>query len=338
MRSYWLERDGAELNELRLIEVDKPVPGPGEVLIRVRFCSLNFRDQLTIQGRYTAGPPNKSFVPLSDGAGEVEAVGRDVVGFAVGDRVAATFFRSWNDGPQNAHIGAALGSADADGMLREYVVLPASGVVRVAESLSLQEAATLPCAGVTAWNALMEGPRPVRPGDRVLVLGTGGLSTLALQIAHAAGAQVIATSSSDAKLERMTALGAWRTINYVTTPEWGAEAARLAGATGISHIVEVGGVGTLAQSIQAIGFTGDIALIGILADGAQGQPLPRIGRGASIRGVSVGSRRMAERLNAAIDAAGIKPVIDRTFPFEDIAGALRYQASAALFGKVVISV
>ncbi|WP_226015890.1 NAD(P)-dependent alcohol dehydrogenase [Novosphingobium sp. FKTRR1] len=333
----WLVRKGAtSLDDLQLVEAAQPVPGPGEVLVRVRACSLNFRDQLIPLGRYMGGTVDRDTVPLSDGAGEVVAVGADVAGFAPGDRVAGAFFQNWSDGPAHPGAGPALGAPPATGMLQEFVVLPETGLVRVAQSLSYEEAACLPCAGVTAWNALMEGPRPVRAGESVLVLGTGGVSVLAAQIALAAGARVIATSSSDDKLERMRALGVTDLINYRSVPDWGSAAAQLAGG-GIDHVVEVGGAGTLAQSIAAVGFAGEIALIGVLTREGDTSPHGLMFKGASIRGIFVGSVGMANRLNAFIDTHAIRPVIDRTFAFADALEAWRYQASAGLFGKVVIA-
>ncbi|MEO8115305.1 MAG: NAD(P)-dependent alcohol dehydrogenase [Phenylobacterium sp.] len=337
MRAYQLSQGATSLEALTLVECERPAPAPGEVLIRVRACSLNYRDQLIVHGRYFGGPIREAITPLSDGAGTVEAIGEGVTRFAVGDRVAGTFFQNWADGPPNPGAGPALGAPPAKGMLADYVALPEAGVVRCAESLSFEEAATLPCAGVTAWNALACGPRPVRPGSRVLLLGTGGVSLLALQIARAAGAIVIATSSSDEKLERVRALGAAHGINYRADPAWGATAARLAGG-GVDHVVEVGGAGTLAQSMQAVGYGGEVALIGVLTHEGETGPHGLMLKGASLRGIFVGSRAMAEGLNRAIDAAAIKPVIDRVFPFEAAVEAYRHQASAALFGKVVISV
>jgi NADPH:quinone reductase-like Zn-dependent oxidoreductase len=338
MRSYIIEKGATDLSALKLVDRPKPTPGPGEVLIRVRACSLNYRDQAVPLGRYFGGVLKEAITPLSDGAGEVEAVGEGVTRFKAGDRVTSVFFQNWVDGPPNPNAGPALGAAGANGMLSEYVTLPERGVVPMAQSLSFEEAATLPCAGATAWNALMEGPRSVRPGESVLILGTGGVSLIALMIARAAGARVIATSSSDEKLARVKALGAVHGINYKTTPEWGPEAARLAGG-GVDHVVEVGGAGTLAQSMQAVGFNGEVALIGVLTQGG-GDTFPHaiMLKGASIRGIFVGSRRMAERLNALIDTVGAKPVIDKVFPFEQAADAYRYQSSGALFGKVVIAV
>lgn len=337
MRAYIVEAGASSLSSLKRVEMERPQPKPGEVLIAVRACSLNHRDQLIVQGKYFGGTIRSDLVPLSDGVGEVVEVGAGVTRFAPGDRVAGTFFQSWVDGPPNAHVGAALGAPPASGMLADYVALPEEGVTALAKSLSFEEAATLPCAGVTAWNALTEGSQPVRAGQHVLILGTGGVSLLALQIAKAAGAIVIATSSSDEKLERVRTLGATHGINYRTTPDWGAAAAGLAGG-GVDHVVEVGGAGTLAQSYQAVGFNGSVALIGVLTREGNAGPHALMTKGASLRGIFVGSRGMAERLNAAIDATSIKPVIDRVFAFEDAAEAYRYQASSALFGKVVIRI
>ena len=337
MKTWRLKAGAGSLDDLALVETEKPVPGPGEILIRVRACSLNYRDQAIVTGNYFGGKVATDITPLSDGAGEVEAVGEGVTRFRPGDRVAGAFFQNWLTGPPNPNAGPALGAVGAPGMLSEYVVLPERGVVPIAESLSFEEAATLPCAGVTAWHALMEGPRAVGPGRSVLVLGTGGVSLLALGIAKAAGARVIATSSSDEKLERVRALGADATINYRAMPNWGAEAARLSGG-GVDHVVEVGGTGTLQQSMTAVGFNGEVALIGVLTRDGDTGPHALMMKGASLRGIFVGSADMAIRLNRAIDATGMKPAIDRVFAFDEARQAYEYQASSALFGKVVIRV
>lgn len=336
MRQWIISAGSTSLSDLKLTETETPQPGPGEVLVRVRACSLNYRDQIIPLGFYMGGVVQTDTVPLSDGAGEIAAVGDGVTSLAVGDRVAGIFFQDWMDGPPNPGMGVALGAPPAPGMLQEYVVLPEHGVVRLAGTLDYVEAACLPCAGVTAWNALMEGPRPVKTGDTVLVLGTGGVSLLALQIAKAAGATVIATSSSDEKLERVKAMGADYVINYRSTPEWGTEAARLAGG-GVDKVVEVGGAGTLKQSIAAVGFAGEIALIGVLTREGDTNPHGLMFKGASIRGIFVGSKGMAQRLNAFIDAHGIKPVVDRAFAMENALDAYAYQSSAGLFGKVAIT-
>jgi NADPH:quinone reductase-like Zn-dependent oxidoreductase len=337
MKAWQLAKGASSLDDMTLIDAAKPDAGPGEVLIRVRACSINYRDHLIPLGQYMGGSVDRDITPLSDGAGEVVAVGAGVTRFAVGDRVAGTFFQNWEDGLPHAGIGPALGAPPGKGMLAEYVALPERGVVHIAESLSFEEAATLPCAGVTAWNALMEGPRPVRPGAWVMVLGTGGVSLLALQIAKAAGARVIATSSSDAKLERVKALGADAVINYRTTPAWGAEAVRLTGG-GVDHVVEVGGQGTLAQSMVALGFAGEIAFIGVLSREGSASPRDMMFKAGSLRGIFVGSARMARSLNAAVDATGIKPIVDRVFDFDDAKAAYAYHNSPDLFGKTVIRI
>jgi NADPH:quinone reductase-like Zn-dependent oxidoreductase len=334
MKAWQLNKGASSLDDLVLGEREKPEPGPGEVLIRVRACSINYRDSLIPKGQYMGGVIDCDITPLSDGAGEVEAIGAGVTQFKVGDRVAGTFFQGWDSGVPS-RIFPALGAPPAKGMLAEYVTLPENGVVPVAASLSYEEAATLPCAGVTAWNALMEGYPPVKPGTWVAILGTGGVSLLALQIAKAAGARVIATSSSDEKLERVRALGADAVINYRTTPEWGVEAARITG--GVDHVVEVGGQGTLAQSMQAIGFNGEIAIIGVLSREGNVTPRDMMFKAGRMRGIFVGSAAMARSLNKAIDANGIKPVVDKIFSFDDVKAAYGYHASPALFGKVVIT-
>lgn len=336
MRAWRVPEGCTSVANLEMIETAVPEPAAGEVRIRVRACSLNFRDQAIAVGRYMGGPVSAACTPLSDGAGVVDAVGNGVDGFAPGDRVAGAFFQGWQSGPPTPDPGLALGVAPAPGMLADYVVLPATGVYPIATTLSFEEAATLPCAGVTAWNALTQGLRPVHEGSTVLVLGSGGVSTIALGIARAAGARVIATSSSDAKSERLRALGAEAVVNYRDERDWGARAAELAGG-GFDHIVEVGGVGTLAQSIQAVGFGGEISLIGVLAGDGQADPKPLMVKRASLRGIFVGSVEMAQELNAFVDRHGVKPAIDRVFEFDDALAAYAYQASPELFGKVVIA-
>ena len=336
MRSWSIPVGCTRVEQLELVEAPKPVPARDEVLIRVRACSINFRDQAIPRGLYIGGVVTAAGTPLSDGAGVIEAVGSQVSAFKPGDRVAGLFFQDWRDGPPAPNKGAALGAPPAAGMLADYVALPERGVIKLANSLGFEEAATLFCAGVTAWNALMMGMRPVRSGSTVLLIGAGGVSLLALRIAKAAGARVIATSSSDAKLDRLRALGADMTLNYRTEPEWGAKAAELAGA-GVDHVVEVGGLGTLAQSIRAVGFGGEIALIGVLTRQGEANPMPLMTKGATLRGIFVGSAAMARDLNAFVDLHGLKPAIDRGFDFAHAKAAFAHQSSGDLFGKVVIT-
>lgn len=335
MRAWQLAAGATSLDALSLVDLPTPEPGPGEVAIRVHACSLNYRDQAIVRGQYMGGPVPAPIVPLSDGAGEVTAVGTGVTRFKVGDRVAGIFFQNWIDGPPNPHAGLALGAAGAPGMLAETVVLPEQGVVRIAKSLSYAEAATLPCAGVTAWNALFEGPRPIRAGERVLLLGTGGVSTIALRLAKAAGCEVIVTSSDDAKLERARALGADYGLNYRTHENWGAHVAQTYG--GVDKVVEVGGAGTVQQSMMALRHNAEIALIGVLSPVGGPNPSALMMTGSILRGIFVGSRRMAERLADAVDANGLKPVIGATFGMDQVHEAYAYAGSPALFGKTVIA-
>jgi NADPH:quinone reductase-like Zn-dependent oxidoreductase len=325
------------IDSLTLDEQPTPSPGRGQVLVRVRATSLNYRDLMVLRGVYARGhlPPN--LVPLSDGAGEVEAVGADVTRFRVGDRVAGIFMQSWIGGdiaPDD--FNTALGGA-VDGVLAEYRLFDQQGLVPLPNHMSFEEGATLPCAGVTAWNALF-GATPVRPGQTVLVLGTGGVSIFALQFAHAAGAKVIATSSSNKKLDEAFALGASEGVNYSETPEWQDAVLSLTGGRGVDHVVEVGGSGTLARSIQAARLGGSVHLIGVLTGQAEIDPSPVLRRNITLRGVYVGSREMFEAMNRALSFHEMHPVSHRMFPFADAKAAFRHLESQSHVGKVVIRV
>jgi NADPH:quinone reductase-like Zn-dependent oxidoreductase len=337
MKVYEVRKGSTSLEGLRRAERPDPKPGPHQVLIRVRATSLNYRDHMVIMGQYFGGAVDRDTIPLSDGAGEVAATGPGVTRFKVGDRVAGTFFQVWLDGPRTRQA-PALG-VPLDGPLAEYIVLHEDGVVAIPPSLSFEEAATLPCAGVTAWSALMAIGNRVKPGDAVLCLGTGGVSMHAMQFARAAGARVIVTSSSDEKLARARSLGASDGINYKATPDWDKEVVRLTGGRGVDHVIEVGGVGTLARSYQSIGFGGKIALIGFLAGPAGEQnPYALMMKAGSLHGIGVGSTAMFEEMNRAIEANRIKPIVDKIFPFDRAADAFRAMAAGDFFGKVVITV
>jgi len=336
MKVYEVEKGSKSLDGLRRAERPEPKPDWHQVLIRVRATSINYRDQAVVNGTYFA-PVERPTIPLSDGAGEVVAVGEGVKKFKVGDRVAGTFFQVWTDGPR-AKYYPALG-VPLDGMLAEYVALHEDGVVAIPPALSFEEAATLPCAGVTAWNALMVAGTAIQAGNTVLCLGTGGVSKHALQFAHAAGARVIITSSSDEKLARARKLGAWEGINYKTHPEWQKEVQRLTGGRGVDCVVEVGGIGTLARSYESLAFGGKITLIGFLA-GPTGEqnPYSIMMKGGSVQGIGVGSTAMFEAMNRAIEVNGIKPVVDKVFPFDQAVEAFRVFGAGDFFGKVVITV
>jgi NADPH:quinone reductase-like Zn-dependent oxidoreductase len=335
MRAYIVPKGSTSVDQLRAAELPAPpAPGPGQVAIRVRAVSLNYRDQAVISGRYFGGIASRDLIPTSDGAGEITAVGAGVSRLAVGDRVVATFNQVDPAGAPNGTI-AALGSP-LDGMLAEQVVLYESGVLPVPNGYSFEQAATLPCAGVTAWHGLMVAGRALRPGDTVLVLGTGGVSIFALQLARAAGARVIATSSSDEKLQRVRQLGAADTINYQRVPDWDQEVLRLTGGRGVDTVVETVGTGTINRSFTSLAQGGKVALIGVLSNG-ETNPYILMRKHASLHGIFVGDRTMFEAMNAAIDVNHIKPVIDRMFPFEQALAAYRHQLSGNFIGKIVIT-
>jgi NADPH:quinone reductase-like Zn-dependent oxidoreductase len=322
--------------DIRLVDRPDPVPGRGQVVVRVRATSLNRRDQAIADGTYFGNPVQRETIPLSDGAGEIAAVGEGVTRVTAGDRVAAMFFQTPPGGSPFATEEAL--ASPLDGVLAEYVVLYEDGVVPIPAALSFEEAACLPCAGVTAWNALMCTGRPVGPGQTVLTLGTGGVSIFALQFALAAGAQVFVTSSSDAKLARAKALGASATINYAHSPEWHKDIATLTTGRGVDCVVELAGVGTLERSFESVAAHGKVCLIGVMTGrSAPFSPYALMWKEAALHGIRVGTRAMFEQMNRAIDANGVKPVIDTVVPFASALDAFRLQAAGQFVGKIVIA-
>lgn len=320
---------------LKLVERARPGIGPGDVRVRVRAVSLNYRDLMVARG---SKKRPKRIVPASDGAGEVIEIGSGVRRLAIGDRVAAAFFPTWLDGSlAEEHHANALGGS-LDGVLTEEIVLAERAWVKIPQRYSFEQASTLPCAGVTAWHALFEAAT-VRPGDTVLVQGGGGVSTFALQLARCAGARVIATSSSSEKRARLERMGAVSTIDYTADAKWGDAARVAAGGGGVDLVVEVGGAGTFDQSVASLRYGGHMSLLGILA-GTQGtvNTYAVFHKNIRIRGVYVGSVAMFERLVRALEHSNIDPVIDKVFAFEDTRSAYEHLASGAHFGKVVIRV
>jgi NADPH:quinone reductase-like Zn-dependent oxidoreductase len=330
----WRLSDAFGIDRLELEERQEPALAPGEARVRVRAVSLNYRDVAMVDRGVSPRGVQLPFDPCSDAAGEVVEVGPGVSRVQAGDRVATTVFRRWLDG--DSLRPAAYGSV-LDGALADSVVVHEDGLVHVPPHLSDEEAATLPCAAVTAWHALVTKGR-VRPGETVLVMGTGGVSIFALQFALLSGARVVATSKSDEKLERARELGAWETINYATTPDWAESAVELTGG-GVDHVVEMGGLGTMEQSFKATRPGGRVSLIGVLTGfDTKVDPHPAMVKGLCLQAIVVGSRAMFEDMNRALAVSGLKPVIDRVFPFEQAREALRHLQAAGHVGKVVISV
>ncbi|MBX9624101.1 MAG: NAD(P)-dependent alcohol dehydrogenase [Gemmataceae bacterium] len=326
---------GFGLDNLAVTDHPDPVPGPGQVVVRVRAASLNYRDLMIAKGQYNPRMPLPRVLG-SDGAGEVAAVGAGVTRWAVGDRVAGCFFQNWAGGPvTEAATKGALGG-DRDGMIAELALLEEGGLVPVPGGLTFEEAATLPCAAVTAWHALTAGG--CGPGKTVLLLGTGGVSVFALQLAKAMGARALITSGSDAKLARALELGADAGTNYKADPDWDKWVRSQTGGEGVDLVVEVGGAGTLERSARAARVGGFVALIGVLAGGGGFNPMGVLMRSLTLRGIFVGSRAMFEDLNRLIAGEGLKPVIDRTFPLAEAPEAMRYLESGSHFGKVVVNV
>ncbi|KQU83346.1 NADPH:quinone oxidoreductase [Mesorhizobium sp. Root102] len=323
------------LDNLDLVEEDPPQPGPGDVLVRIRACSLNMRDDFAVQGKT---PFADGRVPLSDGAGEVIAVGDAVDAFKPGDSVVSVFYPWWLDGDMMPATRRDIPGESFDGFASEYVCMPARAFTRAPAGYTHVEAATLTCTGVTAWRGLVVCGK-VKPGDTVLVLGTGSVSLFALQFAKAAGARVIATSSDEQKLERLRRLGADTVINYKAVPDWGQKARNFTDGRGVDHVIEVGGPDTLAQSIAACRTGGHIALIGVLTGFAAEVSIPAVfSNQIRISGISIGSRADQQDMIRAIEINRLKPVVDRHFPLEDIATAFAHYESQKHFGKVCLDV
>ncbi len=334
MRTIQLQKPGG-LDRLQVTDTERQVPGRGEIVVRVRASSLNYHDYAVVAGMI---PTPDGRIPMSDGAGEVVEVGEGVSEFAVGDKVVSTFFPHWMDGEPDRGVMGDVPGDGADGFAREYVTASATSFTHAPAGYSDAEAATLTCAGLTAWRALVVNGG-IKSGDTVLVQGTGGVSIFALQFAKAAGAQVIATSSSDEKLERLRTMGADHLINYKNDEKWGETARKLTGGRGVDHVVEIGGSGTMPQSIAATRVGGHIALIGVLAGVSGNVPTVFVMQGNQrIIGLTVGARRHQQDMVRAIEANGIKPVIDRHFPLEEIADAFRHQESGKHLGKICLDI
>lgn len=325
------------LENLNLGEREPADPGPGEVTVRIHAASLNYRDLMMVRGLYN--PRQKlPLIPCSDGAGEVVAVGDGVSRFRKGDRVAGIFAQKWLAGPGDSKVARFTLGGPLDGTLAEQMNFHEDGLVSIPDHLTFDQAATLPCAAVTAWHALVAHGQ-IKAGDSVLVLGTGGVSLFALQLAQASGARVVVTSSQDDKLERARRLGAWQTINYRTTPDWPKQVYELTNGEGVDHVVEVGGAGTLSKSVDAAGIGGRVSVIGVLSGTAAEIDVRRLlMRGIQLRGVFVGSRSMFEDMNRAISQHRIEPVVDKVFPLEDTREAFEHMAQGRHFGKIVIRV
>jgi NADPH:quinone reductase-like Zn-dependent oxidoreductase len=333
MKAYEVRQFGIE--NLAPVERDEPQAAAREVVVKFHAASLNYRDLMFVKGTYNPRAKLPA-VPFSDGAGEVVATGDEVTRWKIGDRVCPIFTQGWIEGaPTLQKNRTALGAGDRDGVLREYAAFDEEGLVKIPDSLSFEEAATLPCAGVTAWNALVRSGK-LKAGETVLTLGTGGVSVFALQFAKMHGARVVATSSSDEKLERAKELGANVTINYRSAPDWDKEVLSLTNKTGVDHVIEVGGAGTLGKSLNSVRVGGHVALIGVLAGGGDFDPRSILMKSVRVQGIYVASRRMFEEMMSAIEANGLKPVIGKTFAFAEAREALRYMESGSHFGKIVI--
>ncbi len=336
MKAYEIEQFG--IDNLKMVDREITEPSAGEVLVRMHAASLNYRDYMVISGTYNPRMKRPA-VPMSDGAGEIVAVGDGVVKWKAGDRVMPILAQRWFDGDSSDEKRrTSLGAGSQwNGVLREYGNFSEESVVRIPDHLTFEEAATLPCAAITAWHALIESGR-IKPGETVLTLGTGGVSVFAVQFAKMAGARVFATSGSNEKRSRLVEVGADSTVNYRETDDWDKAAIEFSKVGGVDHVVEVGGAGTLIRSINAVRIGGHIALIGALTGGAGLDPINVFMKAVCVQGIFVGSRRMFEDMNRAVSANMLMPVIDRTFEFDEAREALRYLESGAHFGKIVIKI
>ena len=334
MKAYQIEKFG--IDNLSVSELEQPSPGESEVLVRLHAASLNYRDLMMVEGTYN--PKLKlPLIPFSDGAGEVIAVDDAVTRWKPGDRVCPIFMQGWIDGELDHKKSKTTLGGDLNGCLREFGVFREDGLVSIPKHLSYEEASCLPCAGVTAWNALMVSGG-LKKGESVLVQGTGGVSLFALQFSKLAGAHVIATSSSDEKLAKAKELGADETINYREHEDWDSVVLELTNKRGVDHVVEVGGPGTMQRSMRAAKMQGHIAVIGVVAGSGDFSNVPIFMKALRLIGVFVGSREMFEEMNTAIEQTRIRPVVDRVFDFGSVSDALNYMRSAKHFGKIVVSI
>lgn len=336
MKAYEIKEFG--IDNLELVEQETPEPKLGEVLVEFHAASLNYRDFMVVSGTYN--PKMKlPAVPFSDGAGEVAAIGEGVTKWKIGDRVMPIFAQRWFDGDSSEEKRrTSLGAgAQWPGVLREFGTFGEEGLVGIPEHLSFEEAATLPCAALTAWNALILSGK-LKPGETVLTLGTGGVSVFAVQFAKLAGARVISTSGSDAKVERLRELGVVETINYTEHDDWDKAAIELTNRVGVDHVVEVGGAGTLAKSLNAVRIGGHVAMIGALTGAANFNPVTVFMKAVRLQGIFTGSRTLFEEMNKAITVNKLKPVIDRVFAFDEVREALKHMESASHFGKIVVRI
>jgi alcohol dehydrogenase len=333
----WRFDDFKSLDHLRLHDEPDAKPQRGEVLLRIHAVSLNYRDIAMLMGKYPRAYKG-GLIPTSDGAGEVIAVGEGVTAFRPGDRVIGTFHPRWFGGPMHPSMGHEAYGDQNDGWLTQAKVVSQEAIVKFSDTLSYEEASTLPCAGLTAWTAL-GGATPIRAGHTVLIQGTGGVSIFALQLARALGARVIATTSSSAKAQRLLDMGASDVVNYVDLPDWGKAVRALAGGRGVDRIVEVGGPGTINQSLRAVALGGEIASIGFLSEANPGIDFFSLKiSGATFRNIAVGDRTGLQELLRVVEGTGLKPVIDRTFPFSEAREAFAHLQKGAHLGKVVIRV